>query len=71
MPRPIHFEIPAEDPERSIGFYSIAIHVHHHTGGFGFSEAGLFGSDGVDAHWQVREIVNVDRSLGARDSGRR
>ncbi len=22
MPRPIHFEIPAEDPQRAIGFYS-------------------------------------------------
>ncbi len=22
MPRPIHFEIPAENPERSMGFYS-------------------------------------------------
>lgn len=24
MPRPIHFEIPAENPERAIGFYSSA-----------------------------------------------
>jgi hypothetical protein len=25
MPRPIHFEIPAEDPERAIAFYSKAL----------------------------------------------